>query len=81
MSTGTINIKPDLMKAVSKIAKKEGISENKALNQVIEKGIEKSKPKVPDYLIVNKNRKPNPERKKGMAGIVKDCKPFNAVEL
>ncbi|MCL2116213.1 MAG: hypothetical protein FWH29_08330 [Methanobrevibacter sp.] len=81
MSSGTNNIKPDLLKAVSKIAKKEGISENQALNDIIEKGIEKSEQKIPDYLIANKNRKPNSERKKRMAGIVKGCKPFNAVEL
>jgi len=61
----TFNIKPDSLKAISKIAKKEGISENRALNDVIKTRIEKSEAEIPDYLIANKNRKLNPERKKG----------------
>lgn len=81
MNASKININPDLLKAISKIAKREGISENRALNNVIEKGIKKSEVEIPEYLIANKNRKPDPERKKRMAGIVKGCKPFNAVEL
>jgi len=89
MSIETINIKPDLLKAVSKIAKKEGISENKALNEIIEKGIEtktkektRTRTKIPNYLIANKDTyDPNPDRFLKSAGMIKGCKPFNAVEM
>jgi hypothetical protein len=82
MSTGTININPDLLKTIRKIAKRENTSENNVINDLIAKGIEKSEPKIPEHLITNKDTyNPNPERVMKMAGIIKGCKPFNAVEL
>ncbi|MCL2114979.1 MAG: hypothetical protein FWH29_02025 [Methanobrevibacter sp.] len=85
MSIETISIKPDLLKTISNIAKKEGINENQALNEIIEKGIEakiKTKNKIPNYLIANKDTyNPYPERFLNSAGMIKGCKPFSAVKL
>ena len=77
------DIKPDLLKRISKIAKREGISESKVLNEVLKIGIEtKTKSKIPDYLIANKDTY-NPDSKRLMksAGFIKGYKPFSAIKL
>ena len=73
------DIKPNLLKTISKIAKNENIMEKKALNEIIEKGIKtKTKNKVPDHLIANKDTyNPNPERRMKFAGIFKTEAPFD----
>jgi len=82
MSVGTIKIKPDLLKIVSEIAKRENTTENDVINNLIAKGIEESEPKIPEHLITNKDTyNPDPKRRRKSAGMIKGCKPFNAVEL
>ena len=82
MSVKTINIKPDLLKTISKIAKRENTTENKVINDLIAKGIEESEPKIPEHLITNKDTyNHDPKRRMKSAGMIKGCKPFNAVEL
>jgi len=83
MTPITKDIKPDLLKSISKIAKREGISESKVLNEVLKIGIEtKTKSKIPDYLIANKDTyNPDPQRLMNSAGFIKGSKPFSAIKL
>jgi len=76
------DIKPDLLKKISKIAKNEKISEEKAINEIIEKGIEtKTKNKIPEYLIANKDTyDPDHERLMSMSGIIKTDEPFDTAK-
>jgi hypothetical protein len=79
-----MKIKPDLLETIEKIAKDKNTSENKILNEIIEKGLGKikSNEKIPSYLIANKKTySPDPERFMKMAGIIITEKPFNAVEI
>ena len=78
------DIKPDLLKKISKIAKNEKISEEKAINEIIEKGIEtKTKNKIPEHLIANKdtyNSNPTKEELNSIVGIMEAPEGFNVVE-
>ncbi|MEA4957923.1 hypothetical protein SDC9_37520 [bioreactor metagenome] len=80
--TGTIiidNINPNLLKKISKIAKNEKITEEEAINEVLKKGLEaKSKNKIPEYLIANKNTyNPNHKRRMSFSGIIETDEPFD----
>jgi len=78
----SIEIPRDVLAKVKSIATKKGTTQNKIMNDLIAKGIEKSESKIPEHLITNKDTyNPNPERVMKMAGVIKGCKPFNAVEL
>jgi len=86
-NTGNIrieNIKPNLLKIISKIAKSEKITEEKAINEIIEKGIEaKRKNKIPEHLIANKDTyNPNPTKKElnSIVGIIEAPEGFDVVE-
>lgn len=76
------NINPNLLKKISKIAKNEKISEEEAINEIIEKGINaKTKNKIPEHLILNKNTyNPDPEKSRKMIGIIKTDKPFDTAK-
>ena len=44
--------------------------------------LEKPKNKIPEHLILNKDTyNPDPKRRRESAGMIKGCKPFNAVKL
>ena len=80
--TENIEIEPDLLNKISRIAKDKNTTENKIINDILKRGVETTENKIPDYLIGNKDTyNPDPERRRKMAGIVKNCKPFNAVKL
>ena len=78
------NIKPNLLKKINEIAKNEKISEEKAVNEIIEKGIEvKTKNKIPEHLIANKNTyNPNPTKEElnSIVGIMEAPEGFDVVE-
>ena len=76
------NINSNLLKKISKIAKNEKISEEKAINEIIEKGINaKTKNKIPEHLILNKDTyNPDPEKSRKMIGIIKTDKPFDTAK-
>ena len=76
------NINPNLLKKISKIAKNEKISEEEAINEIIEKGINaKTKNKIPEHLILNKDTyNPDPEKSRKMIGIIKTDKPFDTTK-
>lgn len=76
------NINPNLLKKISKIAKNEKISEEEAINEIIEKGINaKIKNKIPEHLILNKDTyNPDPEKSRKMIGIIKTDKPFDTAK-
>lgn len=76
------NINPNLLKKISKIAKNEKISEEEAINEIIEKGINaKTKNKIPEHLILNKNTyNPDPEKSRKMIGIIKTYKTFDTAK-
>ncbi|MBF4468241.1 MAG: hypothetical protein ISP01_02435 [Methanobrevibacter arboriphilus] len=76
------NINPNLLKKISKIAKNEKISEEEAINEIIKKGINaKTKNKIPEHLILNKNTyNPDPEKSRKMIGIIKTDKPFDTAK-
>ncbi len=82
MSVNTEDIKPKLLKAISKIANNENTTETKVLNEIIEEGIEsRIKNKIPEYLIANKDTyNPDNDRIRKMAGIIKTKKPFKTAE-
>lgn len=84
-NTGTLiidNIKPNLLKKISKIAKNEKITEEEAINEILEKGIKvKSKNKIPDHLILNKdNYNPDSKKSRKMIGIIKTDKTFDTAK-
>ena len=73
---------PNILKSISKIAKRENKSEIKVLEDIIKKGLENTEPKIPEHLIANKDTyNPNPEKHAKMAGFIKNVEPFNAVKL
>ncbi len=76
------NINPKLLKKISKIAKKEKITEEEAINEVIEKGIKvKTKNRIPEHLILNKDTyNPDHKRRMSFAGIIKTDKPFDTAK-
>ena len=84
MTTTVNNIEIDskLIKTVSKIAKDENITKQKAITDLLRKGIEvKTKSKIPDYLIANKNRKPDPEGFNKLIGSIKTDKPVDVNKI
>jgi len=74
---------PDILRAISEIAKKENKPKTKVLDEILEKGIEtKIKNRIPNYLIGNKDTyKGDPKEFLESGGFIKGIKPFNAVEL
>lgn len=74
-----IEIDLELFKRINKIVEKE----NTTINDVIEQGIEKieKENKIPDHLIANKNRKPNPELTKELIGAIKTKKPVDVNKI
>ena len=79
MTMSLIVDNPNILKSISKIAKKENKSEAKVLEEIIKKSLKDTEPKIPEDLILNKDT--NHERLMNMAGIAKYGKPFNAVKL
>lgn len=81
----TITINKSIFKALKKVAIDKEISQNQLMNNYIIEGLkneDKNKNKIPEHLILNRDTyNPDPERFLRMAGIVKDCEPFNAVKL
>ena len=85
--SGTIiigNIKDNLLKMISKIAKDGKVTEEKVINEIMEKGIEtKTKNKIPEHLIANKdtyNSNPTKEELNSIVGIMEAPEGFNVVE-
>ncbi|KZX10980.1 hypothetical protein [Methanobrevibacter curvatus] len=73
---------PNILKSISRIAKRENKPETKVLEEVIKKGLKETEPKIPEHLIANKDTyNPDPKRLMESAGFIKGVKPFNAVEL
>ena len=84
---GTIqigNISPILFKKISKISEDEKISKEKVINDMIEKGIKlKTKNKIPEHLIANKdtyNPNPTKEELNSIVGIMEAPEGFDVVE-
>ncbi|KZX15002.1 hypothetical protein MBCUT_18040 [Methanobrevibacter cuticularis] len=84
ITTNNIKIKPDLLKAISRIAKRENMTETKVLNDIIEKGIEsKRKNKIPEHFIANKdtyNSNPTKKELNSIVGIMEAPEGFDVVE-
>jgi len=83
--SGTIiigNIKDNLLKRISKIAKDGKVTEEKVINEIMEKGIEvKTKNKIPEHLIANKDTyDPDSELTRELIGIIKTKKPFDTAK-
>ncbi|WP_067259449.1 hypothetical protein [Methanobrevibacter cuticularis] len=73
---------PNILKSINRIAKRENKSETKVLEEVIKKGLKETEPKIPEYLIANKDTyNPDPEKHAKMAGFIKNVEPFDAVKL
>jgi len=87
MVTTVENIKIDskLLKTIVEMAERENTTKAKILNKIIKKGIEHSQTrnKIPEYLITNKNRIPDPEGLDELIGIIdapyEDFDPVEAV--
>ena len=81
----TVIIKGEIYKIITKIAKRENISEDEVINKVLEKSLEnESEVDIPDYLIANKDTyNPNPSKKElySIAGIIDSpTEDFNIVK-
>ncbi|MCL2115300.1 MAG: hypothetical protein FWH29_03670 [Methanobrevibacter sp.] len=77
-----IKINVDLLKAIEKRAKNENTTEDEIFNELIEKGLKESEPKIPEHLILNKDTyKPDPEKRRKYAGIGTTDKSFDAAKL
>lgn len=75
------DIKPNLLKSITKIAKDKKITEKEAINKIIEKGIKNTEVIIPDRYIANKDTyNPDHKRRMKMAGIIKTEEPFNTLE-
>jgi len=84
----SIELPTNTLIKIKAMAVKKGTTQNKIINELINKGFKSTesetkepKKKIPEYLIANKNRKPDPEKHEKMAGFIKNVEPFNAVEL
>ena len=78
--TKEIKIESELLNKISEIAKDKNTTENKLINDILKKGVETVENKIPDYLIGNKNRKPDPEGFNKLIGIIKAPPGFDPVE-
>jgi len=82
----TLSLDSDIIKTIKLVALNKGTTQTKIINEYLKQGLINEpainkKSKIPDYLIANKNRKPDPEKHEKMAGFIKNVEPFNAVEL
>jgi len=82
----TLSLDKDIIKVIKLVALNKGITQTKIINEYLKRGLINEpeinkKSKIPDYLIANKNRKPDHEKHEKMAGFIKNVEPFNAVEL
>lgn len=81
----TITLDKNIFKSLKKVAIDREISQNQLMNDYIVKGLkneEKTKSKIPEHLILNKDTyNPDPEKRRESAGIGTTDKPFNAVKL
>jgi hypothetical protein len=78
-----LKIEDRFLKTIKNMAKIENTTESKIINDLLEKGIEstKTKNKIPDYLIANKNTyNPDSERIKEMIGIIETDEPFEVAK-
>lgn len=82
MSIKIEDIKPNLLKKISEIAKDKNITEEEAINEILEKGIEiKSKNKIPKHLILNKDTyNPDIEKSRKMIGIIETNEPVDVAK-
>jgi len=73
-----IEIDTKLLKTIKGIAK----DKNTSINDVIKQGIEKieKENKIPDHLIMNKNRKPDPKLTEELIGSIKTKEPFDTAK-
>ena len=79
---GKIKIKPELLNKISEIANLENKTENNVLNELIEKAIgDKNKIKIPEHLIADKNRKPDPTLTDELIGAIKTKEPVNVSKI
>jgi len=78
------NLKPNLLKKISEFAKDEKITEDEAMNLLLERGIKnKTTNKIPEHLIANKdtyNPKPTKKELNSIVGIMEAPKGFDVVE-
>ncbi|MBZ9570594.1 hypothetical protein KQY27_03415 [Methanobrevibacter sp. TMH8] len=76
------NIKPEILKKISQIAKDENITEEEAIIEILEKGIESmSKIKIPEHLIANKDTyNPDHERIMSYSGIIETDEPVDVTK-
>jgi len=78
------DIKPNLLKTISKIAKNKKITEKEVINDAIENGIDYKKlNKIPEHLISNKdtyNSHPTKKELNSIIGIMEAPKDFDVVK-
>lgn len=81
----TLSLDSDIIKTIKLVALNKGTTQTKIINEYLKQGLlnepEINKEnKIPDYLIANKKTY-NPNYNENNAGIIKNVKPFNAVNL
>jgi hypothetical protein len=76
------DIRDDLLKKISEIAKDENISEDEALNEILKIGLKaRMRNKIPEHLILNKDTyNPGHERRMSMSGIIETDEPFDTAK-
>ena len=80
-----VEIDSKLAKDISEIVKEENISKSKVLSDAIKtlkKELkDKNEPKIPEHLIANKNRKPDPKLTEELIGSIKLDKPIDVAKV
>jgi len=78
------NLNPNLLKKISEMAKDKKITEDETMIELLERGIEnKTKNKIPEHLIANKdtyNPNPTKEELNSIVGIIEAPEGFDVVE-
>ncbi|MDR0912680.1 MAG: hypothetical protein LBM96_08810 [Methanobrevibacter sp.] len=74
---------PNILKSIRRIAKRENKSEDKVLEDIIERGLKSTEPQIPEHLISNKDTyNPNmtKEELNSFVGIADAPKGFDVVK-
>lgn len=80
----TLNLDRDVVKGIKVVALNKNTTQTEIVNEYLKKGLEseKSKDKIPNYLIANKDTyNPDPGEVEKMAGMFTTKRPFDAVKL
>jgi len=80
VTTNMIKIDSEILKNIKEIAEKDNITETKLINQMLKIALElkrKKENKIPEHLIMNPNRKPDPKLTEELIGSIEVKEDFD----